>query len=250
MHCRTMKYAFYIIVFFLVSIDSNAQALKSIGFKSGISFANQIWSSGSSIPKPSNTSLDANFNFKEKKFRTGIYGALTMEWNYSEKFSLISDFAFCEKGAKYDFRRYRYDPFGPPNNGVYYRSTFTNTTQYFQFELLIKGRKESNKVTYYGLFGPRTDYLYYSSNDDNFSRIKTFGNDFTWGFTAGAGIDKKNKNFIFNSELKYQQDLRPAVDYWYNGHSVYKIRNIAFIFSAGIRYYFKKQEENSNEKEN
>lgn len=216
--------------------------LKSIGFKSGISLANQIWASGSSIPGSSNTSISADFNSDEKKNRIGYYGSLSFDFFDFKNLSLVFDLNYCEKGARYDFTYYYFDPFGPAHNGGYYHSSFTSSTVYFQLEPLIKYSHNFHRLDIYSLLGLRTDVLisYYGTN--TFPDFKNHGNRIILGATAGSGIEYRKKRIGFGPEIKFQYDITNAANYYMWGISHYRVKNIAFIFNAGIKYYFQAKE--------
>ena len=220
-----MKKIFITTVFILTLTLGHTQIIKSIGIKSGLTFANQDW-----------TYSPINFP-QDKHYKTGLYEALTLEFFNHKHFSLVTDLSFNQKGYKETVLERTVDQ--PEGTGQYI--TINSTFNFITLCPMLKYRVDIKSFSPYIFAGPRIDYYTSYSSYANFSLTEK---DFTkpiFGLTSGVGIEYKKNKIGIMIEGQYLSDF----SHFYkntvpNGVSL-TIDNKAFAVSLGIKYYFGKK---------
>jgi len=150
---KTVLLTFLIVLF--VFQETNAQILRDVGIKTGISISKQNWTY-----KSGEMTL-------EKDYRTGLNFALNLEWFNNDYITLITDIGYIQKGFKEEIMMTSIDN---PESGPL--KTFKTRFDYLYFSPQLKIRKEFNKIIPYVFFGPRIDYQLSYKSDFDLSAIE------------------------------------------------------------------------------
>ncbi len=216
-----MKHLLSTIIFIFAITPMNSQIINSIGIKGGASFANQLW-----FYKSTNYTA-------ARQYKTGMYGAATIDFFKATYLNLTADVGFCQKGNK--------------ETGVLLpdktTTNYTTTFNYITLSPMLKIKYPFKHIIPYGLLGLRCDYqLSYTSTHD-YSSIESDFHKVIFGMSSGAGVEYKLKNIGINVEFQYHYDFSKVMDTHTDGIvSGILVYNNAYIISAGVKYYLHKKE--------
>jgi opacity protein-like surface antigen len=215
-----MKRSFVFAVAFLSMVYSDAQIVNSIGFKSGISLANQTW-----YYKTYNLPV-------HKGVRVGAYAGISLEFLKGKYLSLATDLAYVEKG---NVERL---PSSPTSNSQF--ESLNTCFAYFSVSPMLKVRYEFKRVVPYVLLGLRMDQHLYYRTENEWDDIEKDINKTLWGFTTGVGVAWKLDPWAVSVEALGHRDMSWVVDSQptpdnYDG---ILINNRAFILNVGLHYSF------------
>lgn len=203
--------------------NTNAQIIKDIGVKSGISLSSQNW-----IYNGTDIEL-------KRDYRTGLNFAVNLEWFDNDYFTLITDIGYIQKGFKEEIMMTTPDN---PDSGPL--KTFDTRFDYLFFSPQLKVRKEINRIIPYVFVGPRIDYQLSYNSDFNLAVIENDFEDIIFGLNYGLGIEYMLNGLGLNVEFTNFYDftdvmnIEPAED-----NPGLKINNNAFTINIGIKYYLK-----------
>ncbi len=222
-----MKQIFLLLFTLTTTSLVNAQVLKSIGFKGGVSVANQSWHY-KAINTPSN-----------KDNLIGLYGAATFEFLKSKYFSLTTDLGYCAKGSSEKIPTTTNDM--PEGDGTY--KNYNTNFDYFFFSPILKIRYEINRFAPYALLGLRMDYQLSYKSDIKYEKIEDDFHKMIWGSNFGAGMEYRIKKCGVYCEGQYQYDFSKVLDTPSSATNTgIEIQNNALVVCLGLRYYLMKKE--------
>lgn len=202
----------------LTATAGNGQALKSIGFKSGVSVANQTW-----------YYKRADETWKRDN-RAGFYAAASVEFLDLKYLSLITDIGYSAKG---------YTEKVPGSTGD---KTYDTKFNYFTLSPMLKVRYESTHFIPYALLGLRMDYQLSYNSDFNLKPIEKDFHKAVYGANFGAGVEYKIKQWGIFLEGQYQYDFSKVIDIPVSENNIgIGVKNDALIISAGLKYYLAKK---------
>jgi hypothetical protein len=177
-----------------------SQPLKSFGIKFGGTLATQRWTFAKGTPVTTG-------------YRFGPAGGLFIEGLKAGNVSVLGEFWYIQKGLSVTFNAVPVQP----------------SVIYLSLPFLMKYRIEDDGVTYYGLAGPRIDYLFhidpqsYTPLTDALSE----GNSDV-GVTAGLGVQVFNTVLL---EARFSPSLIPA----FKNDSL-TVTNTSFEFIVGFSF--------------
>lgn len=218
-------YVIYCLFIFSVSCyNSNAQIVKSLSFKEGMSFANQNW------------------NFKhinvsnKRETLQGAFSGIEIEFLRGKFLSFSTEFSYCKKGHKVSIPFTNSDM--PDGNGELIPVKFR--FNYMSFSPQLSTRYKMKKWTSYVSLGPRIDQLYWSfvdqSNLDNSDRQTIVSNKTMFGMNVSTGLEYTLHRKSIFIEAKYLHDFTKAID-----NANLSVKNRAFVVCLGLRFNFVKE---------
>lgn len=222
-----MKPSHLIYCLFIFSVSyfkSNAQIIKSLALKGGMSFAEHDWHykqiATSDIPKTLH----------------GAFSALEIEFRRGKFLSFSCEFSYCEKGHQLSIPITTFDM--PDGTGEF--TTLKYHFNYLSFSPQVNTRYNMKKWTSYMSVGPRIDQLLWSfiapDDLDKFDRQTIKSKEILLGMNFSTGIEYAiGKKSIF-AEAKFLHDFTKAID---NSNLI--VRNRAYILCLGLRFNFVKE---------
>ena len=205
---------------------TNSQVIRNVEIESGISLSKQTWTY---------KSIDHTL---KKDNRIGLNLSVKLEWFNYDYLTLITDMGYIQKGCKEEIMMTTPDN---PESGPL--KTFDTRFDYFYFSPQLKIRKEFNRIIPYIYAGPRIDYQLSYNSDFDLSNIETDFEKIILGVNYGIGIEYSLKgigiNFRFTNFYDFTDimNTEPAQNY-----SGMIIKNNAFTFNLGIKYYLKQKD--------
>lgn len=218
-----MKTKILIFVLSLIVINTNAQVLKSIGLKGGISLANQSFEY-----KTDNTN-------REFDYKLGLYSAVTAEFFTFKHLSLVTDLGIVQKGMQIDVQKTTNEM--PEGTGEY--ETWKSTLNYLTFSPMLKGFYNINKFTGYAFIGPRIDYrLSYDSK--YYAPLYEDAKKHVFGLNYGVGAAYHLNKISLSTEFMAQPDLTPMLNTEPSTSNIgLKVKSNAYVFNVGVGYRFR-----------
>lgn len=200
------------------------QLIQSIGFKSGLSIANQIFQSKS-------------INYWSKKDnRFGFFAMAMIDLKVNRFFNITSEIGYCPKGytSKILITTVQF----PDGNGTY--KVFDRKFNFLVFSPMLKIHYPHNRWLPYAFLGPRLDYLVSiqydlvkSNNLDQFNRV-------IFGLSSAVGIEYKMKKIGISAEGQFQNDFTSLANIQPAGRIPdLTIHNQAFTLGVELKYYLK-----------
>lgn len=219
-----MKYRILLVVLSLTMLNTNAQILKSIGIKGGISLSNQTFES-------------KTFEFKNDfDYKSGLYTAVSAEFFGSKHFSLVADLGFVQKGMQ--FRMQETTVQMPEGTGEYI--TEKNTLNYLTFSPMLKGYLNVKKFTAYALLGPRIDQRL-SVNSKYYNIIYDEAKKQVFGINYGLGVDYNINRISLSMEFMAQPDITPLLNKEpMTNFPGFKVMSNSYLINMGINYKFRR----------
>ncbi len=221
-----MTPGFRILLFFqLVTSMAISQVFNSLGFQSGPAYSMQSWNMKHSGEK------------LERGYRTGFYGAGTVDFLNSDYFNITSDIGYCEKGfsEKVEFQS--------ASSLITYEDKML--VSYWFLNNSFKVKYKIKKWLPFAQLGFLVDYL--TSYEMNYD--PRYFHQWIAGLTAGAGIEFKTGRMGIYCMGQYLSDLTSCAEiqpvYDAGGvlsYSGIEITNKAYVMSLGVRYYMKKKD--------
>ncbi len=207
----------------IIIYNTQAQVLKSIGLKGGMSLANQSFEY-----KTDNSNLD--FDYK-----LGVYNALTAEFFNTKHVSLVTDLGFVQKGKQIDVQKTTLEM--PEGTGEF--ETWKSTLNYLTFSPMLKGFYNINKFTGYAFIGPRIDYrLSYDSK--YYAPLYEDSKKQIFGLNYGVGLAYHLNKISLSTEFMAQPDLTPMLDTEPSVSNIgLKVKSNAYVFNVGVGYRFR-----------
>ena len=214
-----------LIVSFILQ-KTNAQILRDVGIKTGISISKQNWTYNS-IDK-----------VLKKDYRIGLNIALNFEWFNNDYVTLITDIGYIQKGFKEEIMMTTVDN---PESGPL--KTFDTRFDYMYFSPQLKIRKEFNDFIPYVFAGPRIDYQLFYKSDFELSVIEKDFEKIIFGLNYGLGIAYRIKGIGISLEFTNFYDFTNIMNTQPTQNTTgLKIRNNAFTINLGIHYYLKQKD--------
>jgi hypothetical protein len=215
-----------IILTFVLSLtiySTQAQVLKSIGLKGGMSLSNQTFDYKTIYLK------------REFEYKPGLYSAISAEFLGFKHFSLVTDLGYLQKGMQ--FRMQETTPELPEGTGKF--TTVKNTLGYLTFSPMLKGFYNINKFTAYALLGPRIDYLL-NIDSKYYSPIYEESKKTIFGLNYGVGAAYNLNRISISMEFMAQPDLTPLLDKQpETNFSGFKVKSNTYLFNMGVSYRFR-----------
>ncbi|GEM_PF-2037127 len=216
-----------LLIVLFVFRETNAQILRDIGIKTGISISNQNWT---------HKSIERT---QKKDYRIGLNFALNLEWFNNNYFTMITDIGYIQKGFNEDVTITSIDN---PESG--YLKTFKTEFDYLYFSPQLKIRKEFNKITPYAFVGPRIDYQSTYKSDFNLSSIENDFEKIIFGLNYGLGINYRINKIDIGLEFTNIYDFTNLINTQATQNtSGLKIKNNAFTIDFGFNFHFKQKKE-------
>ena len=200
----------------LSAMITNAQIVKSVGFKVGSSFSNQHFEY-----------KDIDLAYKHK-MKPGLFAAVNAEFFSCKFLSLSTDVGFIQKGWK-DKMEYTSEQF-PGGNGVWTNETVTDN--YITVSPMAKVRYEVGNNTFYGLLSPRIDFYLNSVIRSPFQGNVSY-KSYALGLNGGVGYERRFERFSMLAEYIYQPDFTGIVDKF-----GLKVKNESMVITIGVKYNF------------
>jgi len=219
-----MKKIILVPAFLLLTFFSNAQMLKSLGAKSGITLSNQTW----------NYKTINNKIIKDNK--KGICITANAELFDKKYASLIIDAAFVQKGAKEQFDIKSQAASSNANSALILESTFN----YLSISPMAKLRFEQSSFIPYIIAGPRLDFLINYKSDNDFSSLDPDIHKIAVGLSYGGGIEFRKKHIGLLAEAQQHRDLTSLINKSEtNNSSELTVNNQSILIQLGFKYYFR-----------
>ena len=210
----------FIALIFMSSIGLLAQNKPYFGASVGMTVADQIWETGSAI--------DVSYLWPQ----LGLYVGANMEFYNEDVISLMTEFAFVQKGTRLEWAVT--DPNEPAFNlGVIEENYRLN---YLQWWAAIKFKANWESFQPYVLLGPRIDLQLSEEKAFPNSGVQHVSAIFGGIMGGGFQYQPQRKNFRIYVQGNYLMDFR---DLHYtsgsDSNTALNIRNMAFAFSVGIQ---------------
>lgn len=202
---------------FILNNQSNAQLIRTFGIKAGVTQASQEWNysgigSGSKIYDKARTGLDV-----------GGY----IEWFNLPLISMITEMHYMQKGAREEFIITTAE--NPEGTGEMW--SHKPRIDYLSIPLLLKIRLKTPNITFYGVGGPKVDFLI--GRDEYatgavFSEMKST----EVGITAGAGFDFSIiSSYKLGAEIRYSYSFQDAYS---EPNLTVRNKSIEFLLTFGF----------------
>ena len=219
-----MKRIFIQLLLFMAARAADAQFVKGIGIRLGTTVADQAWHY-----KLSNIT-------QLKDYAQGTYCSLSAEFFKGKYFTVITEAAYAQKGCKEGLPNALVSL--PKNYSTY--KTYDTRFNYFSGSIMLKARFENAFWIPYGFIGPRMDYQLSYTSDYNYKPLEKYMNEKIWGLDYGFGIEYKINNGGVSAEFRHHYDFDKLLDVPYSdSYPGLEVKNNAYIFSLGIKFYFK-----------
>lgn len=197
-----------------------AQALKSVGVKSGMAFSNQTWDY---------QSLGLNL---QHDYQISLPASLQAEWGLGSKFSLITELGYLQQGYQRQMLLSTVEQ--PEGTGTMRVSTQFNNV-YFSPQLQFN--QQLKAFTAYAFAGPRIDYLL---SYDSYADLTPFDpqlEGLKYGLNYGLGLQYNFKRVGISTDFTHFYDLQPLIHLRPVGNSIdLKVRNQVFALRFGLHY--------------
>lgn len=212
-----MKKQALTIILALTMLYSTGQVVESIGFKGGISFANQTWE----YKRPDFTN--------QMDYKTGFYSVLTVNFFKTKHLCLTTDLGFIQKGFQEEI------PMTLEEFPEF--KTYKSTINYLTFSPKLSVNYDFDKLITYLFVGPRVD-IQTSYNTDQLTVNFDVFNKLVWGLTYGGGIEYKIKSIGILLEFAGYPDFTTIKnDEPTQTSTGLKITGQSYSISTGIKYY-------------
>ena len=196
----------FIMLIILTSVSSlNAQFIRYIGIKGGVTSSTQTWQGTMADDMPQS--------------KTGLNIGMFAEFLNLSFLSFVAEANYVEKGYKFDI--YATSVSNPDGGQLESHKYGYN---YLNFSLLGKLKLDYPVVSPYLIAGPKIDILLNNSIDGN---IIIFPDDklnsVRFGFKAGVGAETKLFGLIFLAEFIYDFEIGSLYNYdtaTFNTHSL------------------------------
>ena len=165
-----------------------SQSLQNYGLKTGLASTKQDYK---------NTMIDEDDYFR----RNGLYLAVFKEWQLKNKFLILTQLEFVQKGTKTDYMH--------PIGDIRIKSNFR--ANYIVLPVLLKMYINKGKISPYLFAGPNLNYLFFTDKESEY-----FYDDFkkaNLGVSFGFGIIHeimKNRKLIL--EFRYDTNIFNDMD--------------------------------------
>ncbi len=214
------KIALFTSMLLLIFTSIHSQVIESVGFKAGISLANQTW-------KYKSVSNETVYDYK-----SGFCGILSAELLKSRYLSFTSDLGYFQKGMQY--KVLNTSPEFPEGDGTY--TTYKSSYQYLSLSPMLKAFYNLNNFGFYALLGPRVDYrLAYQSDDTDM--VLGESKKGILGLTYGGGVEYQLDRVGILLEFQGQPDFTGIIDTEPSEDSTgLKITGNAFTITTGISF--------------
>ena len=221
---KPLQVIYFLFLFTVSCYKSNAQIVKSLSFKGGMSFANQDWSF-------------KHINVSDKRETLqGAFSGIEIEFLRGKFLSFSGEFSYCEKGFKTSVPTVTADM--PDRISEYIKVKFH--FNYLSFSPQLSTRYKMKKWTSYMSMGPRIDYLYWSfaayEDLDKFDRQTIVSNKTMFGMNISTGLEYTIRRKSIFVEAKYLHDFTKAID-----NSNLSVKNRDFVVCLGLRFNFVKE---------
>lgn len=214
------KQALAILLALTVSY-STGQVLESVGFKGGISFANQTWEFSS-----------PDFTTK-RDFKIGMYSVLTANFFKTEHLCLTTDFGLIQKGFQEDVAITNTD-FPELISSC---KTYKSTINYLTFSPKLSANYSFGNFITYVFIGPRIDIQTNYKTDYPTNNFNEF-NKIVWGVTYGGGVEYRIKSIGILLEFADYPNFTTIMNHESTETNAgLKITEQSYSLSTGIKYY-------------
>lgn len=212
-----------ILLIFSISPVVNAQIIKSVGIKSGISLSDQSWK------------YSLYYQLYSIKSSIGLYDVITADFIIKKHWDIAADFGiYKSRGKSLNEEMHTHEV----NN-------FTNKLSFLTFSPNLKLKTDFYHFTPYITIGPRMDYYLNDLSEVNVSDKIVF-KPLQIGFNAGIGLNYHINNIALIAEYQYLYNFTNIIDQAALlpvpednvTRDVVKINN--HIISLGIKYNFNK----------
>lgn len=216
-----------ILLIFSISPFVNAQIIKSIGIKSGISFSNQSWE---------DTHLSNDYIFNASP---GLYEAITFDFIDKEYWQLSADLGIYQSASKSEISSF-------PSYTIESYHSFDFKFGFITFNPAFKFKIPLKSFTAYALLAPRLDYYSSKFSNSQIDALYMETNKLIYGFNIGEGLAFNIKNISIFAEYQFFYSFNNLIDksfFYQNSYgdsSNDRVKTNTHVISLGIKYRFKK----------
>lgn len=219
-----MKQIYLFLIFCCMISAAGAQFVKNIGINIGTTVASQAW----------HYKLSQNTVLKD--YAQGNFCSVSAEFLKGKLLTVITEVAYTQKGCREGLPEMW---LRLPNYFSTYR-TYDTRFNYISSSLVLKARVENRNWIPFCFAGPRLDYQLSYASDYNFKAVEKYMNEKIWGLDFGFGLEYKILRGGVSAEFRHHYDFDNLLDIPYSDtYSGLQVRNNAYIFNIGIKYYFK-----------
>lgn len=199
---------------------SQAQALKSVGVKSGIAFSSQSWDYQS-------IGLQLQYDYQ-----SSLPASLQAEWGLGSKLSVLTEIGYLQKGYQRQMTVFSIQE--PDGTGeIRVNARFNNL--YFSPQLQFN--QKFSAFTAYAFAGPRVDYLLSYDSYANLSLLESDLEGLRYGLNYGLGLQYNFERFGISADFTHFYDLQPLINIEAgNGNAGLEVRNQVFAGRLGLHY--------------
>ena len=219
-----MKHFAGFLLCLLILPHADAQFVKAVGLNIGTTIANQSWRNirGDQVLR--------------KDYAQGTYASMNAEFLKGKYLTIVTEFEYAQKGCREGLPVVIINL--PKGFSTY--KIFDTRFNYFSSALVIKLRFENRFWIPYVFGGGRLDKLISYSSDINFQPLEKYMNEKIWGMDYGFGAEYKFSIGGVSAEFRHHYDFDNLLDVPYSdNYSGLEVKNNAYIFNIGIKYYFK-----------
>ena len=218
------KSILFILLLLIFAQSASSQAIKGLGLKTGISYANHKWNYTDSYLSKLYKNEPNGVIF----FNIGVFG----EFLSSDFASTVLDIWYTSKGANFEYNTK--DKFG----NITGTEEVENRLRYFSVSLTEKIRAESRRQGFgvYLSAGPRLDMLLSRNTDLDYSVTYEQSNVTVFGLALAGGCSFLFTNARLLLEFFYNPDFGKTIDNQ-NG----TVKSYDYGFRVGIEGIFKKR---------
>lgn len=211
-----MKFIYLALILLVIISTSQAQLIRSYGFKVGATSSSQEWDYNNYLPEL-NPDSRWGFNF-------GVFS----EFLDSPYFSLVTELNYIQKGMKKDLPITTVT--NPDGTGEY--GTWDTHIDYFKLSALGKLRLDFSLFTPYIVIGPKVDFEINQEHSLGlFNIFEENFNEVMYGFKIGIGSEVKFESFSLLAEILYDYNFNDL----YEGEYL-TVRSDSFDFRIGIMF--------------
>jgi hypothetical protein len=219
---QIFKNLFFLGCLAAFSSSVQAQALKSVGVKSGMALSNQSWhyqSLGLHLQYDNQLSLPAS---------------LQAEWGLGGKFSLLTEIGYLQKGYQRQMAVFTINE--PEGTGEIRVNTRLN---YLYFSPQLQFKQAFNAFAAYAFAGPRFEYLASANSHADLTPFESDLEGLKYGLNYGLGLQYNFARFGISTDFTHFYDLQPLIDIETgNGNGGLEVRNQVVALRFGLHYRF------------
>jgi len=177
------------LILLFLTFSTSAQSLIGYGVKFGAAVSDPIWTFENDSPHSSEIEIGADVGF-------------FLNWSLTNRFSLLTEMHFIQKGIKYNITKTNLSESGMIASIT--KVTIHPNVNYLSVPIYLKYDLVSSEVNPYLIAGLRVDFDLSENNSNEYPNLYLHKNNVDFGGSIGLGLQTKSILGIGTGiELKY-----------------------------------------------